>query len=168
MCTPQRQDSAYHSLWWTNLGTLVLTENSPNCKFIRHAGSISHAVGSKGLHELHPTPAVCKYVSLYICMSGCIYVWLAVSKTSHMYVFLAVPMSGCVYVCLALRVSSYLYVSLSVFLVACNFVYLYVCMYFWLNVFPSVCLALCMYIWLNICMSGCIHVCLAAYMYVWL
>ena len=32
-----RQDSTYHSLWWTNYEPLVVMKNSPNCKCIHHA-----------------------------------------------------------------------------------------------------------------------------------
>ena len=40
----QRKD---HRVQWTSCGSLVGTENSPNCKCIHHAGSIRHAAGSK-------------------------------------------------------------------------------------------------------------------------
>ena len=58
--------STYYSLWWTSCGPLVGTENSPNYKCIRHAGSIHHAGRSKPLQpsalppELrHAPPAGC-------------------------------------------------------------------------------------------------------------
>ena len=44
-----RQDSTYHSLWWTSCGPLVGMENSPNYKCIHHVGSIHHAGRSKPL-----------------------------------------------------------------------------------------------------------------------
>ena len=47
----RRQDSTYHSLWWTSCGLLVGMENSSNCKCIHHAGSIRHAGGSKPLQQ---------------------------------------------------------------------------------------------------------------------
>ena len=53
------QDTNLDSLWWVKCGPLVGTENSPNCKYICHAG------GSKPLQqialppELHPSPCCC-------------------------------------------------------------------------------------------------------------
>ena len=58
-----RQNSTYHSLWWSSCELLVGTENSPKCKWVHCAGSIKWSKPSQ-VDTLLPelVPATCDQI----------------------------------------------------------------------------------------------------------